>query len=375
MRIATMNIQNLFHRDLSFLRQNASKNLQDWMDEFQTLLKNPDKQHQELGRMRELAFLMGFSPQATEPFLTLRRKGGHLYVKPLGGERQSKATERVGWNGWVELRSYPLDEKHRNAKVECIAKADPDILVLQEVEDRPSLSDFNRDYLGPKLGGAFEQWLFTEGNDTRGLGHAILTRNGYRIVGFQPHAHERDQEGRDLFEMDCPEYTVVTPTGDELTIISTRFSEDSGDLDYSAKRKEQAKRIKSYCNRLFNQGKDRIVICGTLGEVSYGNSLRSLLSDRKVRDIAGHSTFEVIGDKDSNRLSNNDPYSGWLAKHDYLLSSPLLYDCINSGGAYFPKLMRKASISKLSPFNINVMDRPMSAPPLLWGDYEAGCAK
>lgn len=375
MRIATMNIQNLFHRDLSFLRQNASKNLQDWMEEFQSLLKNPNKQHQELGRMRELAFLMGFSPQATEPFLTLRRKGGHLYVKPLGGERQIKATERVGWNGWVELRSYPLDEKHRTAKVEGIAKADPDILVLQEVEDRASLSDFNRDYLGPKLGGAFEQWLFTEGNDTRGLGHAILTRNGYRIVGFQPHAHEGDQEGNDLFEMDCPEYTVVTPTGDELTIISTRCSEDCKGADYSAKRKEQAKRIKSYCNRLFNQGKDRIVICGTLGEVSYGNSLRPLLSDRKVRDITEHSAFEVTGDKDSNRLSNFDLNTGWLAKHDYLLSSALLYDRLNRCGVHFPRLAQKARISKLASFEINVMDKPISAPPLLWGDYEVGCAK
>src|SRR6056297_1722160 len=171
MRIATMNIQNLFHRDLSFLRQNASKNLQNWMEEFQSLLKNPNKEHQDLGRMRELAFLMGFSPQATEPFLTLRRKGRQLYVKPLGGERQTRATERVGWNGWVELRTYPLDEKHRSSKVECIARANPDILVLQEVEDRASLSDFNKDYLAPKLGGAFEQWLFTEGNDNRGLGH------------------------------------------------------------------------------------------------------------------------------------------------------------------------------------------------------------
>jgi len=370
MKIATMNIQNLFHRDLSFLRQNASKNLQDWMQEFQSLLKNPNKENQELGRMRELAFSMGFSPQATEPFLTLRRKGGHLYVKPLGGERQTKANERVGWNGWVELRSYPLDEKHRNAKVECIAKADPDILVLQEVEDRPSLSDFNRDYLGPKLDGTFEQWLFTEGNDNRGLGHAILTRNGYRIVGFQPHAHERDQEGRDLFEMDCPEYTVVTPTGDELTIISTRFSEDGRDLDYHAKRKEQARRIKSYCNRLIAQDKDRIVICGTLGEVSYGNSLRPLLSDRKVRDITEHTAFKVTGDKDSHRMSNYDPHSGWLAKHDYLLSSQLLYDSINRCGVYFPKLTKKASISKLAPFKSNVMDKPISAPPLLWGDYE-----
>src|SRR5690606_1041130 len=128
---------------------------------------------------------------------------------------------------------------------------------------------------------------------------------GYRIVGFQPHAHERDQEDKDLFEMDCPEYTVVTPTGDELTIISTRFSEDSKDVDYSAKRKEQAKRLDSYCNRLFAQGKDRIVICGTLGEVSYGNSLRPLLSDRKVRAITEHAACEVIGNKEYKGFSKN----------------------------------------------------------------------
>ena len=128
-------------------------------------------------------------------------------------------------------------------------------------------------------------------------------------------------------------------------------------------------------NRLFNQGKDRIVICGTLGEVSYGNSLRPLLSDRKVRDITEHSAFEVTGDKDSNRLSNFDLNTGWLAKHDYLLSSALLYDRLNRCGVHFPRLAQKARISKLASFEINVMDKPISAPPLLWGDYEVGCAK
>ncbi|MBW8242558.1 hypothetical protein K1F50_07065 [Muricauda oceani] len=351
MRIATMNIQNLFHRDLSFLRQNASKNLQDWMEEFQALLKNPNKQHQDLGRMRELAFLMGFSPQATEPFLTLRRKCGHLYVKPLGEERQTRATERVGWNGWVELRTYPLDEKHRSAKVGCIAEADPDILVLQEVEDRPSLSDFNRNYLGPKLNGAFEQWLFTEGNDNRGLGHAILTRNGYRIVGFQPHAHEQDQEGEDLFEMDCPEYTVVTPAGKELTIISARFQQDGQDLDLSGKRKEQAQKVRSYCDRLLMQGKDNIVVCGTLGEVSYGDSLRPLLGDKKLRDIPCQSICKIIkGRKGTEeKVSEN-----WLVKHDYLLSSGALYFRVRESGLCFPTISQEAYGSK---------------PPLLWFEF------
>ena len=141
-------------------------------------------------------------------------------------------------------------------------------------------------------------------------------------------------------------------------------------MDYSAKRKEQAKRLDSYCNRLFAQGKDRIVICGTLGEVSYGNSLRPLLSDRKVSDITEHSAFEVTGNKDSNRISNNEPHSPWLAKHDYLLSSSLLYDSISRCGVHFPRVEQKARISKLAPFKINVMDKPILAPPLLWGDYE-----
>lgn len=370
MRIATMNIQNLFHRDLSFLRQNASKNLQDWMEEFQSLLKNPNKQHQELGRMRELAFLMGFSPQATEPFLTLRRKGGHLYVKPLGGERQTKATERVGWNGWVELRTYPLDEKHRNAKVECIAKADPDILVLQEVEDRASLSDFNRDYLGPKLDGSFEQWLFTEGNDNRGLGHAILTRNGYRIVGFQPHAHERDREGKDLFEMDCPEYTVVTPTGDELTIISARFQQDGKDLDFSGKRKEQAQKVRTYCDRLLMQEKKGIVVCGTLGEVSYGDCLRPLLGDKTLRDLPDHLRHETVNGNRQNKLSNNEPIGGWLAKHDYLLSSVPLHTGIQQCGVHFPSVLREREGGKC--FFSGRSRRGVSAlmPPLLWADFK-----
>lgn len=370
MRIATMNIQNLFHRDLSFLKQNASKNLQDWMEEFHTLLKNPKKEHQDLGRMRELAFLMGFSPQTTEPFLTLRRKGGHLYVKPLGGERQVMASERVGWNGWVELRSYPLDEKHREAKVNSIVQANPDILVLQEVEDRASLSDFNRDYLAPKLDGAFEQWLFTEGNDNRGLGHAILTRNGYRITGFQPHAHEKDKEGRDLFEMDCPEYTVVTPEGEELTIISARFQKDGNVFDFCAKRKEQSQRVQAICNQLITQGKDKIVVCGTLGEVSYGDGLRPLLGAKEVRDITECSTFEVIDGKSGYELNNKEVTNGWMAKHDYLLNSRRLLSCLKESGVHFPKLSKKTKATSLEYLRNYGRGNGLSASPLLWGYYE-----
>lgn len=364
-----MNIQNLFHRDLSFLRQNASKNLQDWMEEFQSLLRNPDKRPRDLTRMRELAFLMGFSPKATEPFLTLRRKGGRLYVKPLGGERQARATERLGWNGWVELRSYPLDEAHRSSKVGCIARANPDILVLQEVEDRPSLSDFNREYLAPKLGGPFQQWLFTEGNDNRGLGHAILTRNGHRIVGFRPHAHEKDLEGRDLFEMDCPEYTIVTPEGEELTIISARFQEDGDQGNPSAKRKEQARSVRSFYDRLNAQGKHWVLVCGTLGEVSYADVLRPLMGDGALRDIPCHVGKAAVHHGQRDWRAFEEPTGDWVAKHDYLLSSHALFQRIRHSQVHFP-LPPRGGRSSRSGFPNSGRDRDGSmAPPLVWADF------
>ncbi|MGB2525754.1 hypothetical protein [Flagellimonas sp. SN16] len=369
MKIATLNIQNLFHRDLSFLKQNASKNLQDWMEEFQHLLRNPKKEEHELNRMRELAFLMGFSPQTTEPFLTLRRKGGHLYVKPLGSERQSKATERVGWNGWVELRSYPLDEGRRQPKVECIAQAAPDILVLQEVEDRPSLSDFNREYLGPKLGGAFDQWLFAEGNDPRGLGHAILARNGYRITGFQTHAHERDATDGDLFGMDCPEFTIVTPNGTEITIISARFQGDGLSTDFHAKRKEQAQRVHWYCNRLKAEGKDKIVVCGYLGEVAYGDALRPLLGGKWMRDIPQHLDFDAAMGKGPKDLVGGEPYKGWSAKHDYLLSSPALYGAMQRCGVQVP-LPQKGQKGITSLFSNPKGYSDNMAHPMLWAEFD-----
>lgn len=368
MKIATLNIQNLFHRDLSFLKQNASKNLQDWMEEFQRLLRNPKKGEHDLSRMRELAFLMGFSPLTTEPFLTMRRKGGHLYVKPLGGERQTKATDRVGWNGWVELRSYPLDERNRQWKVDGISQVTPDILVLQEVEDRPSLSDFNRDYLGPKLGGAFDQWLFTEGNDNRGLGHAILTRNGYRIIGFQTHAHERDEANGDLFEMDCPEFTIVTPNGTEVTIISTRFQEDGPSADLHAKRKEQAQKVRSYCDRLEAQGKENILVCGNLGEVAYGDALRPLLAGKGMRDIPQHPQFSMSNGKDRTNLLKEASFEEWLAKHDYLLSSQKMYAGIQKCGVHVPSSIQEKKGLRSLLANHWGLDE-MLVHPLLWAEF------
>src|SRR5690606_10335950 len=210
MKVATMNMQNLYHRDLSFRKAAHNRNLQEWMGEFQKLMDLPKKDDKTLDRLRELSFSLGFGPHGSGALMALRSLGGRHYIKALGPNAGPRATEQLGWNGWVELCSFPVDERIRKPNLECIVQTDPDILILQEVEDRQSLADLNRDCLAPLLG-AFDQWLFVEGNDPRGLGHGILVRNGHAILGMRTHAHDRDGADGDLFEMESPEFVVNSP--------------------------------------------------------------------------------------------------------------------------------------------------------------------
>lgn len=369
MKVASMNIQNLFHRDISCFRADRAENSPSRMEEFQELLERPTKDDRTLERLRELSFFLGFGPQGDRSYMCLRRIAGSLYVKALGRERQPMASQRVGWNGWVALRSLPLGEGSQRAKAECIAQRGPDILVLQEVEDRAALSDFNSECLAPRLDSAFEQWSFVEGNDSRGRGHGIMVRNGYGIKGMAPHAHDRDDMGQgELFEMDSPEFTLTTPKGEELTIISTRFREGLHPEGRN-KRKAQARMLRSIWDRLQAQGRKKVLICGNLGEVAYGKSLAPLLAPMDLRDIAHHPYF--FSEKGGSAQGRPTTAGGWVAKHDYLLASPELYRRIQKCGMTTP-------VEKTDPHGQGGSSAPsrerdplsLPIPPLLWVETE-----
>src|SRR5690606_29300129 len=153
MKIASMNIQNLYHRDLSFKKASHARNLQCWLEEFQKLMVLPKKDNQTLERLRVLSCTLGFGPACRGSRMALRSKGGLHYIKATDQGRGPMASERLAWNGWMQLGSYALDQRMRKPKLECIVQTEPDILILQEVEDRQSLADFNRECLAPLLDG------------------------------------------------------------------------------------------------------------------------------------------------------------------------------------------------------------------------------
>ncbi len=79
MKIATFNVQNLFHRDRSLIQKTTGKCVSDWIAEFDTLLKK-EKSPSNTERLMELSFLLDFDKTYQNPYVVMRKKVGELYL-------------------------------------------------------------------------------------------------------------------------------------------------------------------------------------------------------------------------------------------------------------------------------------------------------
>lgn len=76
------------------------------------------------------------------------------------------------------LAAFQVMGAHEKAKLTALAMAalDADVICLQEVESEPVLRQFRNEYLDPLTGGAYRFLKLAEGNDSRGIDVAILSR-------------------------------------------------------------------------------------------------------------------------------------------------------------------------------------------------------
>ena len=228
MKIATFNIQNLFHRDRSFLEKPFNKNKEEWEKEVDQLLEKPIKSIQDNDRIRELACLVGIDKCNQLPYAVLRRKAGFLFLKGKNYSKELKASELTDWNGWIALQNYPLDPIAVENKARVIADVNPDILVLQEIEDRASLEEFNDEYLSRFGCKPFQKTCVMQGNSKRGQEIGILTRNGFKIDSVRNHIFDLNINRETLFYKDLVEYKILTARGNSLWILATHLQEQTG---------------------------------------------------------------------------------------------------------------------------------------------------
>ncbi|WP_179021833.1 hypothetical protein [Winogradskyella forsetii] len=368
MKIATFNIQNLFHRDKSLLEKPFGKNLTDWINELDTLMLQTTKSLSQQNRIQELAFLIGFEKPSPRPYAVLRKKAGFLYMKGLSHSLESKANNITNWNGWVELQTVPIHPKATEHKAQVIADVNPDILLLQEIEDRASFEDFNQLIL-PKFDcKPYEQSFVIQGNDMTSLEMGIALRQGYNLEAVRTHNINSiiNDDGKSLIE-----YEISTPSKERIWLLNAYLKKPTKDKKQSDKiRKEQVQNIAEVYHKLLAEGKTNIIIAGTFNAPSYGNSVSPLIQNTDLKDITKHLSFEVDMDKGNDatyfrlgayRMGVN------IKQKDYMLFSPTLFNKMKDSGlnrkAMWPEKQPQWSIYK-SVSNRNVA---ASEHPLVWG--------
>ena len=361
MKIATFNIQNLFHRDKSLIEKPFGKNLTDWINELDALMHKSKKSCIEQDRIRELSFLIGFEKPSPRPYAVLRKKAGFLYMKGLNYSSETKASDLTKWNGWIELQTKPIKPEATDNKGRVIADVNPDILLLQEIEDRASLEEFNQLIL-PKFDlQPFEQSFVVQDKELKGQELGIMLRNDYTLKSIKTHAINN-----------LIEYEVVTPCQKTIYIFSIQLQEQTENKESSDLiRKNQANQVAEIYDQCITESKTNVIIAGTLNAPSYCDSLSPLLQQTDLKDITKHLSFEVDIDKgdDANYFRLGAFKQGVNIKQkDYMLLSPSLYEILKDSGlnrkAMWPEKRPQWSVYK-SVTNKNVA---ASEHPLVWGD-------
>ncbi len=360
MKIATFNIQNLFHRDKSLLQKPFGKNLTDWINELDTLMRKSSTSFTEQDRIRELSFLIGFEKSSPRPYAVLRRRAGFLYMKGLNYSTEPKASDLTKWDGWIELQTTPIRPEATDNKGRVIADVNPDILLLQEIEDRGSLEEFNQIIL-PKFDcQPFEQSFVIQSENLKGQELGILLRKDYILKSIKTHTVKT-----------LVEYEIETPTQQTIYILSVQLQKQTKDKDFAdVIRKNQAKQVAEIYNKHLSEGKNKVIIAGTLNAPSYCDSLSPILQQTDLKDITKHLSFEVDCDAgdDANYFRLGAYRMGVNIKQkDYMLFSPALFDRMTDSG-----LNRKAIWPEKRPQwphykTVTSKYNAASEHPLVWG--------
>ena len=368
MIIATFNIQNLFHRDKSLIKTSMGKNVLDWISELDVLMTKSNKNVNDYDRLQELSFLLGFDKTNQQSYGVLRKRSGGLYLKTCHFSHETRASVLTNWNGWIPIHTTPVNLDAISNKARAIADIDPDILVLQEVEDRASLEQFNQTVLPELDMEPYDQVMVLEGNNTHGLGMGILTKNGYGIDVLKSHGMVLGDYGAHIFDIDCLEYGIITPNGDTVWVISCQFSESN-----ETQRKQQAQWVANIYQAKRNNEEHFIMVCGTWHDTSYSDALSPLLHETDLKDVSKHQNFNVDIDegKDGTYFRMGAYRMGVNIKQkDYLLLSPELFRALTKSGlnrkAMWPEGRAKWTVYS----SVKNSNQAASQHPVLWGDMD-----
>ncbi|WP_422857749.1 endonuclease/exonuclease/phosphatase family protein [Flagellimonas sp. S174] len=340
MKIAAFNVENLFDRAKAFNQpESESQEILTKTAELNSII-DQDSYAGKKDRLIELLKELGLSKSDKGPFVILRQIRERLVKRRKNKPMEIIANGREDWVGWAELKLAPVNERAIKHTGMVIRDVDADILAVVEAEDRVSLKLFSDIILEQVDGQPYDKVMVIDGNDERGIDVGLMTKKEYQISLMKSHIHDLNSSGRTIFSRDCPEYQVITPSGESVWVIPNHFkSKYGGDSPRSQARREgQAKRAAEIYNELKAKGETSIVVLGDLNDTPDSDPLKPLLEETDLKDVSEHPTFDTGEFK--GKPGTNDKGTGTYGlgndnnKIDYLLLSPDLFARVTASGLF-----------------------------------------
>jgi endonuclease/exonuclease/phosphatase family metal-dependent hydrolase len=333
MKIAAFNVENLFDRPKAFNLEDHAKGaaITDAVAEINVLINKDEYSAADKARMLVLIRELKLT-SSKPPFVNYRKIRGAFWKQPKNGPMEIVANGRGDWVGWVELKT-----EHNNAVAvmntgRVIKEVGADILAVIEAEDRVALMQFSQQVL-KKLGGEpYDEIMLIDGNDERGIDVGLMVTNGYSVGLMRSHIADMLPNGERVFSRDCPEFQVITPSGETIWILPNHFKSKYGGNDPSSvnKRAAQALRTAEIYEALRAEGHDKVVVLGDLNDTPDSALLQRLLAETDLQEITAHPNFS------SGQFDGTGTYGLGNAanKIDYLLLSPALFGRVTAAGLF-----------------------------------------
>ncbi|KCZ91670.1 endonuclease/exonuclease/phosphatase family protein [Hyphomonas johnsonii] len=229
-----------------------------------------------------------------------------------------------------------LSEDDRTLTARALAATGAEVCALQEVENLVTLTAFDRRYIAEWTGSPFDQRVLHEGNDSRGIDVALLSR---LPVSFQ-RSHARKTFGRlgvrppvgltvndYAFRRDCLEVDVVKD-GRVLTLFVCHFkSMHGGRRKTRAVRQAEAAAVRRVVSLRFEapEAADWVILgdfndyCEVDGQRVSDCGLGPLLDDGFAVDLAPRAIADPL-DRWTHHFTEEDTYGAL----DHMLVSPRL---------------------------------------------------
>ena len=338
LRIATFNLENLFTRPtaMSFPSDDPGRRAIEDHAELNAIVGKDTYSPDDKDRLIALSQVYKFHylDPPDDELIFLQKIRGQLFKQPKNQPLEVVADGRADWTGWFELRRENVEWEATYNTGRVIVESHPDILIVVEVENRPTLERFCELVLAAKFQFTYPHFMVVDGNDDRGIDVGILSR--FPILDIRSHVDDLGADGKEIFSRDCPEYEIELPSGRRIVVLPNHFkSKRNGDDQASLdRRKAQAERAHEIAKAALDRS-DLVLLGGDLNDVPDSPPLASLFVEG-FEDVSTHPDWpsDRPGTYDCGRQDE---------KFDYLILSPQLRSCLQHvglerRGSYHPKL-------------------------------------